>query len=158
MKSIKVMNKILWKFGALIQYLQIDFEEIHGDQANEVVKSVNDAISKTLKLFYLLNCKEHVLDELRNPFPGVITVFFTSIKTSNFQFSDKNQRLNKLFPNLLIFLVHAKASEWSLIDGAFPSLQSFLVKLPMELSKNGIDESHVSSLEKEYTNFGVQSC
>lgn len=151
MNSIIVTKNILTQFGALIGFLQVDFEHLNAEQAKDIVKSINDAKMKTLRLFNLLNCKGHALDELKGTFPQVNVMKFYTSETEYFEFSNTGQTLYKLFPKLRRFFVVTKATEWTIIDGKFPNLKYFHVFLAtkLERDKNGIDETHVSSFLKK---------
>lgn len=149
MNSLKVLQKLLTTFGNLIHLLKINFDKIESNHATEIVKSVNDRTSNTLKSLYLTECYGKVLDELKNQFSEVFTLSITTAK--HFEFSDKNRKLNQLFPNIQFFLASdMSVSEWTFIDGEFPFLNSFHVKLS-EKTGNAFDESHIASFLKKNT-------
>lgn len=143
-KSLKVLQKLLPNFGDLIVFLEIEFENIEQNKATEIVKSVNEHTSNTLRLLYLIDCYGNVLDELKNQFKEVIAVLFSVAE--NFEFSDKDQRLNKIFPNLQLFLVgKVSAVQWKYVDVEFPSLNNFYIVF----IENEINETHVASFLKK---------
>lgn len=131
-----------------MQNLVIEFENIDEMKGKEIVNLMTAKSAESLKTLTLDAYKGNVLGELKNPFPQVISLIFSTNTTE--KFNNKNRKLNELFPNLEHFGVDNKhASDLDFIDGHFPKLINFNVILPwLKNEPNEIDEVNIINFLK----------
>lgn len=144
-KTFNSAVEFLKKFGDLMPFIEIDFEEIDGNEGIEIVKYVNEKSFKSLMDFKLLNCKSNVLDGLNNTFNQVLRLKFSSSKQNELK-TKENLKLNKIVPNLRYYIVeHTRSSDWKFIDGTFLKLTSLEVELQKSRDRNSVDELNILS-------------
>lgn len=130
-QNIRLVKMLLKWFGDLIRKLDISFENIDGCPGREIIENVNKNCSESLVRLEMRNCKEFVLDNLKNTFPHMRTALFSSSQSKSLQITPDAVKLNQLFPNLeSLMLEYTKKSDWELIGTQFPNLTMLAVELP----------------------------
>lgn len=145
LKTFEASVDVLLNFGYFVSMIEIDFEDININQAREIVKHVNDKMYLTLREVNLLNCRSNALNELRHKFIQVKQMRFSSSEKRILTIKE-NQKLSNSMPNLeMLYVEHAKPSDWNFIDGSFSNLTVLSIDFPKSQDQDAIDESHVSS-------------
>lgn len=149
-KNFNIIKNMLNIFGDLIQNVQISFEYIKVDEGKEIVKYLNEHCIQSLMSLVLLYCKENVLDDLKNIFPNVNSVKFSSDPMSKLKIASNSPKINVTFPNVKILeLKYTAASDWVLIGDRFPRITSLHVELPERITPGRPDDTHVINLLKK---------
>lgn len=157
-KNSNLVSIFLRIFGDLIRKFAISFESIDACPGKEVIESVNRYCSKSLFRLELENCKENVLDELKNTFLNMRTVLLSSSQSKSLEIGPDAVKLNKLFPNLeSLLLKYTKKKDWDLIGDTFPNLTMLVVELPAGKEENRPDETDVGNLLRKNLNIEILS-
>lgn len=148
-KNFRLIKDFFSIFGDLILFLYIRFDQIDGAEGVNIMKFVNDNSSELLRELNLTRCRGNVLVELKTVFSGVISMVFSVDKTEIF--ISTGQKLSFHFPNLQNFIVlNARISDWDFINGHFPKLVKFSVKIPSD-KQTKIDETKIIDFLKSNT-------
>lgn len=122
-----MFKKCIEHFGDLMEVFHVDFMFIdvnHSDDGKGIIKILNEKCSKSLKYFYLKNCKGNVLNDLTNTFEQVTELTFSIDLVERLELNDKTKKLCQFFSKVeRLILSDTKNVHWEFINGKFPSVK-----------------------------------
>lgn len=155
LQNYNLIAYILNHFGHSIHRMHVLFDEIDVPQARKIIRKINDNCAKSLETLSVDHYNVNLLHLLKNEFSHVNTLTFSTIltiqQTDQVGTISEYFNLNIIFPNLItlqimpfLHLDSTTATDWTYIDGHFPKLNVFSVKLDTLKERNTEMSSFVS--------------
>lgn len=138
--NLKVIKSLFSHFGDLVRRIQVSFDAIDENDANDIMNHINKNCFKTLEMLHLENCKENHLLELKNEFTNVRTLIL--LCSSNDEHISGDFKMNKIFSNLYeLHLKHMTTNDWTIIEDKWPKLRKLSVQLSKAKEQNELQTS-----------------
>lgn len=144
-RNFKLIIDLLDNFGDSMHYMGMDFNRMTADEGEEIIKTISERCSDSVRILILNDCKGSALSQLKKPF---VTVNFLKFSTSeSAKFIGMDMKLNKIFPKVTkLHIEHTTVSDWVFIGDSFPLLTSFKIELQSSIND---DQAHILNFLKQ---------
>lgn len=130
-RSWKLICEFLESFGQFTHHIEIYFKQIDVGDGKQIIHEINERCYDSLFVLKLEDCKGNMLDDLKNTFPNVVRVNFSSSSSQKLVVNQDADTFDKIFPKISSLSIgYTRASDWALIGQEFPYLSYFYVDLP----------------------------
>lgn len=123
----------------------MNFKQIDIIQCRDIVRNIDNKVSKTLINLILDGCHGNLLNEFRHKFLKVTRLSFSTVESQKLQITSKTRGMYEVFPKLASLIIrYTKASDWAYLDGQFPKLNSLDVEFQYIKEKDNFDETNLA--------------